>query len=74
MARCIQEGRTLEQLTLEELREESKLFDESFYEAVDMLNAVKRRNTFGGPAPEQTEKQIAMARDFLQEHRKQDES
>lgn len=74
VARCIQEGRTLEQLTLKELRVESELFDESFYEAVDLLNAVKRRNTFGGPAPEQTEKQIAMARDFLQEHRKQDES
>ena len=72
VARCIREGRTLEQLSLEELQEESPLFDEGFYAAVDLLNAVKRRNTWGGPSPEQTQEQIALAREFVKNHRKQD--
>ncbi|WP_289221340.1 argininosuccinate lyase, partial [Faecalibaculum rodentium] len=72
VARCIREGRTLEQLSLEELQEESPLFDEGFYAAVDLLNAVKRRNTWGGPSPEQTQEQIAQAREFVKNHRKQD--
>lgn len=72
VARCIRQGRTLEQLSLEELQEESPLFDEGFYAAVDLLNAVKRRNTWGGPSPEQTRKQIALAREFVKSHRKQD--
>ena len=58
---CIEKGLTLETLPIEAYREISPAFDEGVYEAIDLMNCVKRRSLAGGPAPEAVAKQIAAA-------------
>ena len=65
---CIKQGKALNDLELDELKTYSELFDEDFYDAVDLLNCVARRNVTGGPAPQQTEKQLAALNEFVKEH------
>ena len=63
--RCAALGCTLETLPLAEYTAQSALFAQDIYEAVDLLNCVKRRASEGGPAPEQVRGQIALARQAL---------
>jgi argininosuccinate lyase len=58
-------GRTLETLTLEEYRRFSELFDDDVFEAVDLDNCVKRRNSEGGTSPESVARQISLTREAL---------
>ena len=64
MADCTARGKTLEELTLEELREVSDLFGEDVYEALNLENCMALRNSFGGPARESVERQIALIEEF----------
>ncbi|MDR3310334.1 MAG: argininosuccinate lyase [Oscillospiraceae bacterium] len=68
VAKCQSEDRTLETLTLAEYREAHALFDENVYAAIDLGACVTRRNSAGGPAPEEVAKQIASVRRFLEEY------
>ncbi len=45
------------------------LFDEDFYEAIDLLTCVNQRKVYGGPAPESVEKQVELAKDFIAKHK-----
>ena len=65
MAKCIREGLTLETLPLAEYRTFSELFDEGVYDAVDLLNCVRRRTSEGGTAPASVLVQVAAAREAL---------
>ena len=47
---CVEHGKVLSELTLDELRAEHPSFDESIYAALDMETAVERRDLPGGPA------------------------
>ena len=49
---CIDKGIALDDLTLEEYRKESDLFDEDIYEAISLKTCVEKRNTLGAPGPE----------------------
>ena len=49
---------------LEELREVSDLFGEDVYEALNLENCMALRNSFGGPARESVERQIALIEEF----------
>ena len=53
VGRCVSEGKVLSELSLDELREESELFDESVFQALEMETAVERRQVLGGPAKSQ---------------------
>ncbi len=64
VADCTARGKTLEELTLEELREVSDLFGEDVYEALNLENCMALRNSFGGPARESVERQIALIEEF----------
>ncbi len=55
--RCIQTGRTLETLPLEEYREFCPEFGEDVYEAISLENCLERRVSQGGPAPEKVREQ-----------------
>jgi argininosuccinate lyase len=48
--RALDAGKTLAELTLEELRAEHEAFDDSLYRALDPEVAVERRDIHGGPA------------------------
>ena len=66
VADCTARGKTLEELTLEELREVSDLFGEDVYEALNLENCMALRNSFGGPARESVERQIALIEAFTE--------
>ena len=62
VARCIQEGTTLEALPLSVYREFSPCFDEDVYQAIDLDACVEKRRSYGGTAPASVQKQIASLR------------
>ena len=55
------EGKGLQELTLEELREVSPVFDESAYEALKIENVVAKKTSEGGTAKERVEEQLNLA-------------
>jgi argininosuccinate lyase len=59
-------GRSLEELTLDELREASPAFDEAALEALKIENVVARRTSEGGTAPLRVAEQLASAERALQ--------
>lgn len=72
---CINIGKALEELTLEELRAASGLNAKTYveadvYEALKLENVVKRRCTYGGTSPEQVEEAIKRTKSYLDEVKK----
>lgn len=53
VAKCAAESRALSDLSIEEMREQHAIFDESIYEALRPEVAVERRDVIGGPAKSQ---------------------
>ena len=47
--RCLERGIALDDLSLEEFRAMSPVFDEDIYESISMRNCVERRNIIGAP-------------------------
>ena len=66
---CTQQGKLLEELTLEELKNISPLFGEDVYEALSLETCMGQRRSHGGPAPEETERQIRELETFIAEQR-----
>lgn len=69
VADCIAQNKTLDELSLEELQVLSPLFDQDFYEAIDLMTCVNQRKVYGGPAPESVLKQVEMAKEFIAKHK-----
>ncbi len=70
VASCGDKGKTLEELTLDELREVSPLFGEDVYEALNLENCMSLRSSYGGPAVSETTRQIGELRKFIAAHRR----
>ena len=68
---CTERGKGLEDLTLEELRSISPLFGEDVYEALRLETCMGQRKSWGGPAPEETARQIQALEAFLQSVREE---
>ena len=62
---CSKKGCALEDLTLEELKEVSDVFESDLYEAISLDICIKSRNIPGGPAPEAVNTAIHLSRDLL---------
>lgn len=62
---CLQQGRALEELSLEELRAFSALFDADALQAIQPEAVMSARRTRGGTAPDAVRQQIALAREQL---------
>ena len=62
---CIENGKTLETLTLDEYREFSPVFDGDVYRAIDLLTCVAQRDIPGGPAPRRVLETIAATREAM---------
>ena len=58
---CVREGVTLQQLTTDELRSYSPLFDDDAHEALDIDEIVRKRTTYGGTGHEAVKRQLAEA-------------
>ena len=67
VARCMAEGKTLEDLTPEQYAEYSELFGPDLYETIDLKTCVETRISEGGTSVASVERQIAMAREALKE-------
>jgi len=70
VAACTAQGRTLEELTLEELQAASALFEADVYEALNLENCMALRASYGGPAVSETTRQIQAIEDFVKAHTK----
>ena len=66
---CGQQGKTLEQLTLQELQEISPLFGDDVYEALSLETCMGQRSSYGGPAVSETSRQIREIEEFIRERR-----
>ena len=65
VAACTRQGKTLEELTLDELKAVSELFEEDVYEAINLENCMALRNSYGGPAVSETTRQIGAIEAFV---------
>ena len=68
VAACTAQGKTLEELSLEELKAASDLFDEDVYEAINLENCMALRGSYGGPAVSETTRQIQAVEQFIKDH------
>ena len=67
VAQCTEQGKTLEELTLEELQAVSGLFDADVYDALNLENCMALRASYGGPAVSETTRQIGEIEQFINE-------
>ena len=65
VAHCVQSGDTLESLPITEYKKFSPLFENDLYEEIDLLNCVKKRTSYGGPAPASVKTQIEELNAFI---------
>ena len=65
VAECISEGFVLETLPLERYREESELFDDDVYDAIDLSVCVSKRISEGGTCVASVEAQIKKAKELI---------
>ncbi len=62
---CIENKKSLEELSMQELKDISDVFNESFYDAIKVENCVNIRNVEGGPAKEAMTKYLTDVKDWL---------
>ncbi|HOL61419.1 MAG TPA: argininosuccinate lyase [Clostridia bacterium] len=68
VAYCIQNGKSLNALTIEEYKGFTELFEGDIYAAIDLKTCVMSRKSEGGPAPESVMAQIAKCRAALSKY------
>ena len=64
---CILNKKSIETLTLEELKAMSDVFDKDVYKAVDLDTCVNERKSYGGPAKEMTQIAIENILKFIKQ-------
>jgi argininosuccinate lyase len=65
VGKCVAEGKTLEEITLEEYKAVSDLFDKDLYEEISLETCVGKRISAGGTGPESVKAQIESIKAFL---------
>ncbi|HHW44490.1 MAG TPA: argininosuccinate lyase [Desulfotomaculum sp.] len=63
---CLEQGKSLEELTLDEFRQFAPAVGDDVYRAIDIRQCVAKRRVLGGPAPEAVREAIVRARERLQ--------
>ncbi len=66
--RCIDEGKALDDLTLDEFRSESPAFEEDVYDAIRMKTCVEKRLTAGAPGSQAMREELKNNREYLSRH------
>ncbi|MBR5047170.1 MAG: argininosuccinate lyase, partial [Eubacterium sp.] len=64
---CIDKNCSIEDLSVEELKAISPVFEQDIYEAISMKTCIEKRNTIGAPGPEAMEKVIAINEEWIKE-------
>ncbi|MBQ4071072.1 MAG: argininosuccinate lyase [Clostridia bacterium] len=65
VARCVGEGKTLDEISLAEYKELSPLFEEDLYDEISLENCVRKRVSKGGTGFASLDGQIEYVRGFL---------
>ncbi len=65
---CIEKNCSLDEMTLEEYKAISPVFEEDIYEAISLKTCVEKRETIGAPSKAAMEKAIEINRAWLKEH------
>ncbi len=65
VGQCVADGRVLEDLTLEEYKAYSPLFEEDLYREIDLATCVEKRLSEGGTSVASVKAQIARVREVL---------
>ncbi len=55
---CIDNGKVLETLSIEEYKNANELFEEDIYKEISLENCIEKRKVVGGPAPSTVKKHI----------------
>ncbi|MDD7178827.1 MAG: argininosuccinate lyase [Lachnospiraceae bacterium] len=64
---CIDQNKAIDELTLDELKAISPVFEEDIYDAISMETCVSKRLTIGAPGQEAMKKVIEQERSYLNE-------
>jgi argininosuccinate lyase len=62
---CIDKNVSIDDLSLEELKSISPVFEEDIYEAISLKECIEKRNTIGAPGPLAMQKVIEANESFL---------
>ena len=62
---CIENSKSLDELSIEEFKDFSEKFDEDIFEFISLKNVINRRNSYGGTSIKQVVFQINEAKKFL---------
>ena len=62
---CIDKGISLDDMSLEEYRAISPVFDEDIYEAISIKTCIDKRNTIGAPGPEAIRRVIEINKQWI---------
>ncbi len=65
VAECISKNTVLEELSLEEYKAHSKLFEDDLYDEIDLLTCVEKRISEGGTSVKSVEAQIKYVKEIL---------
>ena len=65
VAKCVKENKILEDISLEEYKAVSPLFEEDLYEEISLETCVNKRNSQGGTSPSSCKKQIESIENFI---------
>ena len=58
---CIAKDKTLEELSLDEFKGYSSLFQQDIYDAIDLIKCCEGRTSYGGPSEASVKHQIELA-------------
>ena len=65
VAYCIDNGKVLEKMTLEEYNKFSEVFEDDLYPEIDLKNCVEKRISAGGCGKDSVEAQISYLKEFI---------
>jgi argininosuccinate lyase len=65
---CIEQGISLDQMTLEEYKAISPVFEEDIYDAISIKTCVEKRNTIGAPGQQAMQRVIDINEQWLHDH------
>ncbi|WP_294400844.1 argininosuccinate lyase [uncultured Clostridium sp.] len=65
---CIKQDKMIEELSLDELKEFSPIFEEDVYQAIDLVTCVEERKVIGGPSKDSIMCQIKALEEFINSH------
>ncbi len=62
---CVEKGKAIDELSLEELKTISLVFEQDIFEAISLETCVNKRMTIGAPGPDAMKKVIQIYREYL---------